>query len=108
MTPMDLRGVPCPLNFVRTKLRLEQLGVGDPLEVWLDAGEPIQQVPTSLEVAGHQVLKLEQQSAGHYCMLVVRGGLPDAEESNVEEASNGDYRPSSPNTDDSSTEADCS
>ena len=74
MTPMDLRGVPCPLNFVRTKLKLEQLAVGDRLEVWLDAGEPIQQVPTSLEVAGHCVLELDQQPEGHYRLLVLRGG----------------------------------
>ena len=74
MTPMDLRGVPCPLNFVRTKLKLEQLAVGDRLEVWLDAGEPIQQVPTSLEVAGHQVLELDPQPEGYYRLLVVRGG----------------------------------
>ena len=59
MSPMDLRGVPCPLNFVRTKLKLEQLATGDRLEVWLDAGEPIQQVPTSLKVAGHLVVELE-------------------------------------------------
>lgn len=74
MTALDLRGVPCPLNFVRTKLKLEQLAVGDRLEVWLDAGEPIQQVPTSLEVAGHQVLELDLQPAGYFRMLVVRGG----------------------------------
>ena len=74
MTALDLRGVPCPLNFVRTKLKLEQLAIGDRLEVWLDAGEPIQQVPTSLEVAGHQVLELNQQPAGYFRMLVMRGG----------------------------------
>lgn len=33
---LDLRGTPCPINFVRTKLRLEQMQPGSLLEVWLD------------------------------------------------------------------------
>ncbi|MFO0163130.1 MAG: sulfurtransferase TusA family protein, partial [Microcystis sp.] len=44
---LDLRGTPCPINFVRTKLQLEKMTAGERLEVWLDAGEPIEQVPTS-------------------------------------------------------------
>ncbi|MDX2270475.1 MAG: sulfurtransferase TusA family protein [Cyanobacteriota bacterium] len=70
---MDLRGIPCPLNFVRTKLKLEKLAVGDHLEVWLDAGEPIQQVPDSLRVAGHHIHKLEEQPEGFFVLVVERG-----------------------------------
>lgn len=73
MTPLDLRGVPCPLNFVRTKLQLEMLQGGDRLEIWLDAGEPILQVPTSLEVAGHRVITLEQQPGGYFRLIAERG-----------------------------------
>ncbi|MDB9314446.1 sulfurtransferase TusA family protein [Spirulina sp. CS-785/01] len=50
---LDLRGTPCPINFVRTKIRLEQMESGQLLEVWLDAGEPIEQVPDSLVMAGY-------------------------------------------------------
>jgi TusA-related sulfurtransferase len=70
---MDLRGIPCPLNFVRTKLKLEQLVAGDYLEVWLDAGEPIQQVPSSLEMSGHCVRSLVEQPEGYFVMVVERG-----------------------------------
>ncbi|WP_448527503.1 sulfurtransferase TusA family protein [Parathermosynechococcus lividus] len=59
METLDLRGTPCPLNFVRTKLRLQQLAPQQPLEVWLDAGEPIEQVPDSLRMAGYDVLMVE-------------------------------------------------
>ncbi|MEB3213941.1 MAG: sulfurtransferase TusA family protein [Leptolyngbyaceae bacterium] len=52
---LDLRGTPCPINFVRTKLRLEKMLPGQRLEVWLDAGEPIEQVPDSLTMAGYVV-----------------------------------------------------
>jgi TusA-related sulfurtransferase len=58
MTQLDLRGTPCPINFVRTKMKLEQMPVGDVLEVWLDAGEPIEQVPDSLKMAGYTIDKI--------------------------------------------------
>ena len=68
---LDLRGTPCPLNFVRTKLRLEQMPVGSLLEVWLDAGEPIEQVPDSLVMEGYQLEKIEERS-GFFALLVRR------------------------------------
>ena len=55
MTQLDLRGTPCPINFVRTKMKLEQMATGELLEVWLDAGEPIEQVPDSLKMAGYSI-----------------------------------------------------
>jgi TusA-related sulfurtransferase len=58
---LDLRGTPCPLNFVRTKLKLEQMSSGELLEVWLDGGEPIEQVPDSLTMAGYQVEAVEER-----------------------------------------------
>ena len=58
---LDLRGTPCPINFVRTKLRLEQMKPGELLEVWLDAGEPIEQVPDSLTMAGYQLEQIEER-----------------------------------------------
>jgi TusA-related sulfurtransferase len=67
---IDLRGTPCPLNFVRTKLRLEQLAPGQLLEVWLDAGEPVEQVPDSLRLGGYSIETLLPQ--GDYFALQVR------------------------------------
>ena len=55
MTQLDLRGTPCPINFVRTKMKLEQMAIGELLEVWLDPGEPIEQVPDSLKMAGYSI-----------------------------------------------------
>lgn len=67
---LDLRGTPCPINFVRTKLRLEQLPPGTLLEVWIDPGEPVEQVPDSLTMAGYQVEQL--QNCQDYFALQVR------------------------------------
>ena len=60
---LDLRGTPCPINFVRTKLKLQQMEAGALLEVWLDAGEPIEQVPDSLTMAGYAIESLNPTEA---------------------------------------------
>ncbi|WP_036482301.1 sulfurtransferase TusA family protein [Myxosarcina sp. GI1] len=67
---LDLRGTPCPINFVRTKLRLEQMSPGSLLEVWLDPGEPIEQVPDSLTMEGYQLEKIEDRQ--EFFSLLVR------------------------------------
>jgi sulfite reductase (ferredoxin) len=68
----DLRGVACPLNYVKTKLKLEMMDAGERLEVWLDAGEPIKNVPMSLKNDGHKILLQEalEPEAAHYRVLV--------------------------------------
>jgi tRNA 2-thiouridine synthesizing protein A len=52
---MDLQGVVCPLNWVKAKLRLEELDPGDELTLLLDPGEPIESVPRSAKEDGHDV-----------------------------------------------------
>jgi sulfite reductase (ferredoxin) len=68
----DLRGVMCPLNYVKTKLKLEMMEAGERLEVWLDAGDPIRNVPMSLRNDGHTVLSEAplDVEAKHYKVLV--------------------------------------
>ncbi len=52
---LDLTGVTCPLNWVKTRLALEGLGRGETLAVRLDRGEPLESVPRSAGEEGHQV-----------------------------------------------------
>ncbi|GFE68797.1 sulfurtransferase TusA family protein [Chroococcus sp. FPU101] len=68
---LDLRGTPCPINFVRTKLKLEQMPLGELLEVWLDAGEPIEQVPQSLTVEGYTIENIKEND-GFFVLHVRR------------------------------------
>ena len=72
---LDLRGTPCPINFVRTKLRLEQMPPGSLLEVWLDPGEPIEQVPDSLTMEGYQLEAIDERQ-DFFCLLVRRPATP--------------------------------
>lgn len=55
---LDLHGVVCPLNFVKTKLAIEQLEVGEYLEVILDEGDAMLNVPRSIKEEGHRVVKV--------------------------------------------------
>ena len=68
----DLRGVACPMNYVKTKLKLEMMDEGEQLEIWLDAGDPIRNVPASLRNDGHKVLQQEPMDADeqHFKVLV--------------------------------------
>ena len=55
MKQLDLRGVPCPMNWVRARLALEELSPGDTLVVTVDRGEPLDSVPRSARDDGHRV-----------------------------------------------------
>ncbi|WP_017293847.1 sulfurtransferase TusA family protein [Geminocystis herdmanii] len=67
---LDLRGTPCPINFIRSKLQLEKMSSGELLEICLDGGEPIEQVPNSLSMEGYNIEGVEDK--GEYFVLSVR------------------------------------
>lgn len=68
---LDLRGVVCPINFVKTKLKLESMEAGEVLELTLDSGEPIQNVPKSLKEEGHKILEVKKED-GFFRLKVQR------------------------------------
>lgn len=69
MEELDLRGVICPYNFVKTKLKLDTLEAGSQLAVLLDDGDPIHNVPKSIMNEGHQVLT-QEKVASHYRIVI--------------------------------------
>ena len=69
---LDLRGVTCPMNFVKTKLKLETIAAGAALDVILDDGEPIQNVPASLRGEGHEVPDLQDIGNGLWRIRVIK------------------------------------
>ena len=56
----DFRGVACPMNFVKTKIQLSTMQSGQLLEILLDDGQPINNVPGSVRQEGHKVLSIEK------------------------------------------------
>ncbi len=68
---LNLCGTPCPLNFVKTKLALELLSPGEILEVFVDCGEPSENVPRSVRDEGHRVLEAGEVD-GAFRMVIER------------------------------------
>jgi dissimilatory sulfite reductase (desulfoviridin) alpha/beta subunit len=66
---LDLLGVCCPMNFVRTKLAIDKIKPGERLEILLDDGEPIINVTRSVKDEGHRVLNVAPEN-GHFRLLV--------------------------------------
>ena len=54
---LDVTKEHCPMTFVKVKLKLEQLGQGDILEILLKQGEPLDNVPKTAIEQGFQVLE---------------------------------------------------
>ena len=67
---LDLRGVECPLNFVKTKIQLEKMNQGEVLEIWLDPGEAIESVPPSVREEGHEILG--QEKIENYFKVIIK------------------------------------
>ncbi len=65
----DLRGVVCPLNFVKTKVELAMLKTGDILEIWLDDGAPVENVPGSVRDEGHTII-LQERQGDHWRVVI--------------------------------------
>lgn len=67
---LDLRGVACPMNFVKTKLFIDKISIGDLIEVLLDSGEPVESVPESMGAEGHEILSIDRQEEGHFKVTI--------------------------------------
>lgn len=67
---IDLRGVECPLNFVKAKLELEKIEAGGILKVLLDEGEPVNNVPASFAEQGQEVMEIK--NLGDHFFVKVR------------------------------------
>ena len=69
---LDLKGVACPFNYVQAKIRLETMDIGQLLEITIDDGEPIENVPKSLTNDGHEIT--DTKKIGQHYRLVIRKG----------------------------------
>jgi tRNA 2-thiouridine synthesizing protein A len=70
---LDITTVQCPVTFAKTLLKLEDMQVGQILEVFLNEGEPVQNVPRSIKNEGHKIIKVEQIAEKKYRVLIERG-----------------------------------
>ena len=59
---INLRGTPCPINFVRCRLEIERLNANQYLQVDLDRGEPETMVISGLKEEGYRVKIILEES----------------------------------------------
>ncbi len=67
---LDITKEHCPMTFVKTKIALERMAVGDVLEVLLTTGEPLDNVPKSATEQGYTVHSTTQISADVYQVTI--------------------------------------
>ena len=71
---LDITDVVCPVTFVKTKVALEEMEEGQILQVHLNDGEPVQNVPRSVKDEGHRIPKLEENDDGTYELFIRKVG----------------------------------
>ena len=67
---VDITDVVCPMTFVKAKVAMEELEIGQVLAVTMNDGEPVQNVPRSFKEEGQQILKLIDNENGTYDLIV--------------------------------------
>ena len=70
---LDLRGIPCPVNFVRCNLAVENLKSHQTLKIDIDRGEPEESVISGLSQAGHSV-EIINQNDNNITLIINRFG----------------------------------
>ena len=67
---LDIRGQVCPMTFVRAKLAIERMALGEVLEILVDHRSASVNVPRSMEHEGQAVLGVEQTGEGQWRICV--------------------------------------
>lgn len=69
---LDITKEHCPMTFVKTKIQLSKLNSGDILEVLLNEGEPLQNVPRSAREQGFNVLEVAHVEGKTHKVLILK------------------------------------
>jgi tRNA 2-thiouridine synthesizing protein A len=68
---LDLRGVKCPLNWAKAKVRLETLAPGSELELIVDDPKGARDIPRAAEAEGYDVVDVREKE-GSWRLLIQR------------------------------------
>lgn len=60
---LDLKGVPCPLNWAKAKVRLESLSREEALVLLVDDARALRDIPRAAEAEGYDVLEVDADAA---------------------------------------------
>ena len=67
---LDIKGQVCPYTFVRSKLALEKMALGEVLEIITDHKPASENVPKSMENERQKILKIDQTAEKEWHIFV--------------------------------------
>jgi len=67
---LDIRGEVCPYTLVKSKLGVEDIEVGQIIEILLDYPEASESIPKAMLNYGHSVLNVEKINEKEWTVLV--------------------------------------
>ncbi len=71
---IDIRGLVCPMTFVKSKLAIEVMEPGEVLEITLDYEEASRSIPKSMKDHGHDVFEIEKVNDTDWVLMIRKGG----------------------------------
>lgn len=72
---VDITDVVCPITFVKAKVAIEGLESGQYLQLRINEGEAMNNVPRSMKDEGHRVAGVSSNEDGTFTVLVEKDGL---------------------------------
>ena len=70
---LDITNDVCPITYVKTKLRLEDMSEGQVLIIRLRDGEALDNVPRTLRDNGHEILECSREVGDVFVIRVRKG-----------------------------------
>ncbi|HEX8948831.1 MAG TPA: sulfurtransferase TusA family protein [Dissulfurispiraceae bacterium] len=67
---INIKGLTCPYTFVKAKLAVEDMEVGEVLEILLDYEEASRSIPKSMEDHGQKILKVEKINDTDWVLVI--------------------------------------
>ena len=67
---IDITAETCPMTYVRTRLALDSMQLGDVLLVKLKGEDPLRNVPRAAADQGHELLDLLAQADGTHILVI--------------------------------------
>ena len=67
---VDLRGVPCPVNWAKAKVRLESARRGERFAFLVDDPRSARDMPRAAEASAHAVLAVETLAEGGWRIVI--------------------------------------
>ncbi len=71
---IDIRGEICPYTYIKSKLALEEMEIGQVLEIIVNHRPAVENVPRSMENEGHEIREVTQINQTDYKIVVKKGG----------------------------------